>query len=726
MGQDLAPTPIIQIQDGCGNRPPGQNGYVVVDLVDARTLAPVDGVLQGLTAYGLTNGEAVLPYLSVRAPGLYRLRASAGSATSVSDPFSVYNSAADASPGASTLTLAQPTAPADGTRVTFVATVRDAFGNPIPGAAVSLRAVGGADVQQDASRTDAGGQVTGSVGRQSPGVDRVEAVVDGLVVALAQVTFTTIPSAAASTIDAAPSPAPADGTTPAVVTVTVLDAAAAPVAGAKVALAYAGPATITPISDTSDASGRATFAVFSGTVCSGALQATVNPGAGATVLSASPNLDFTSAIYKVGGTLYGLLFYSGLSLSSPGLPDLALEPRDYPLWPSWYPRAPWEVPATSPLPFAFRGWLVDGAPYSVGVASQPAWTRCEVTGGSGTVQAGHVDSVGVTCQPHFQSVKALLDGGRATTTYGEAFVWTAGNACDPMGFGTDGMVDRAGYLETSVFIDQQGVVKVLTAELPVVVPGLPAWSTLSPPDGAAQVATSGLHHFVRSWGGRLYGWGANGCGQVGEGTFSTRTSAVLVATGIAEVSASGRNSAAVTTDGRLLTWGCPDSGQLGRAWPPFEYPAPVAGGGWLHVAVGGASMYAVTTDGKLYAWGANSLGQLGDGTTQDRPAPVLVGTGFSQVAASGGHALALATDGRLFAWGENAYGQIGDGTTVARLVPKQVGSGFVSAAAGDGWSAAVTSDGRLFRWGRAQDPTRAASCTVNALVPAPARFGHFP
>ncbi|MEI8081786.1 MAG: hypothetical protein WCI74_08080, partial [Actinomycetes bacterium] len=137
--------------------------------------------------------------------------------------------------------------------------------------------------------------------------------------------------------------------------------------------------------------------------------------------------------------------------------------------------------------------------------------------------------------------------------------------------------------------------------------------------------------------------------------------------------AGGYHGLAVSRDGRLWGWGWNEHGQVGDGAAVNRLsPTPVGvATDWRAISSGSEHSLALKSDGSLWAWGSNELGQVGDGTTTNRSAPVRIGAGgdWGAVSAGGYHSLATRTDGSLWAWGWNGYGRLGDGTMTQRVVP---------------------------------------------------------
>lgn len=199
--------------------------------------------------------------------------------------------------------------------------------------------------------------------------------------------------------------------------------------------------------------------------------------------------------------------------------------------------------------------------------------------------------------------------------------------------------------------------------------------------------------------GTLWGWGQ---GQwVGDNTSTQRNSPVQIGAGTdwtANFSNGNATSCAIKKDGSMYAWGYNISGALGNnATGIMSSPVLVLGGlTWATCADGSQAMGGITTDGKLYMWGANNAGVLGQSNTTNKSTPIQVGTDttWSKLAMGGNntvgneYAIALKTDGTAWAWGINTTGNLGLNDTANRSSPVQIGtaSNWVQVACGDGFS----------------------------------------
>jgi alpha-tubulin suppressor-like RCC1 family protein len=214
-------------------------------------------------------------------------------------------------------------------------------------------------------------------------------------------------------------------------------------------------------------------------------------------------------------------------------------------------------------------------------------------------------------------------------------------------------------------------------------------------------------------GNKLWAWGSNSSGQLGDNTTDSKSSPVqTVAGGTNWKSISAKNAFHITgikTDGTLWLWGNNDYGQLGdesinNKSSPVQTVA--AGTTWKQVATSNSYTAAIKTDGTLWLWGYNSNGHLGDNTTDSKSSPVQTvagGTNWKSISLGTDVSAAIKTDGTLWMWGANGYGELGTNDSVTQTISSPVqtvagGSNWKQVSAGQS-TAAIKTDGTLWTWG---------------------------
>ncbi|MCL2381419.1 MAG: hypothetical protein FWC64_07470 [Treponema sp.] len=252
-----------------------------------------------------------------------------------------------------------------------------------------------------------------------------------------------------------------------------------------------------------------------------------------------------------------------------------------------------------------------------------------------------------------------------------------------------------------------------------------------PADGWRMVSVGEYHALALTADNRLFSWGRNNSGQLGNGEAngSNVTSPAEVARPALQwrmISAGQNHNIAITDDNRLFGWGSNAHGQLGR--PPAVgnelIPGNIAGAighSWITADVGPRHTVGIKEQGTLYTFGANDPALLGrdqvsqpgagiDGELRPhwQPGRVRVAGlsdyGWKSASAGTDHSAAIRVDGSLWVWGRNEWGQLGTGNAGSSRTPVRIahpgGHSWESVNAGDRFTIAIDDQGKLWSWGR--------------------------
>ena len=258
---------------------------------------------------------------------------------------------------------------------------------------------------------------------------------------------------------------------------------------------------------------------------------------------------------------------------------------------------------------------------------------------------------------------------------------------------------------------------------------------------------------ARDSDGKLYSWGYNSDGQLGNGTTENSSMPICISD-IENSSLSGKDIVDVyeisevviakDSNGKLYSWGYNNSGQLGNGTTTnSSMPvcisdienSPLKGKNIVDVYSDGYRIIAKDSNGKLYSWGGNYYGQLGNGTTQNCSMPVCIsdiensplkGKNIVDVHNYGYRIIAKDSNGKLYSWGWNDYGQLGNGTTDDSRMPICISDiensplkekKIVNIYTGDDTIIAKDSDGKLYSWGRNNFGQLGNGTTENSSMP---------
>ncbi len=219
--------------------------------------------------------------------------------------------------------------------------------------------------------------------------------------------------------------------------------------------------------------------------------------------------------------------------------------------------------------------------------------------------------------------------------------------------------------------------------------------------------------------GQAYCWGDNSFGQLGDGTFTDRPTAVPVGGGLVfdslEAAGNGHFTCGVTPGRITHCWGSNRHGQLGNGTntgqggqfgSSVHTPVQVIGGlVFRNIRLGGDHTCATTDDGTGYCWGRNAFGELGNGSAPNdvfQPTPVSGTQTYLHIATGDQHSCGVTPNGAAWCWGSNTNSRLGAGLTASTSpLPVAVSGGltFREVSAGTVSGCGLVSTGAAYCWG---------------------------
>jgi alpha-tubulin suppressor-like RCC1 family protein len=195
----------------------------------------------------------------------------------------------------------------------------------------------------------------------------------------------------------------------------------------------------------------------------------------------------------------------------------------------------------------------------------------------------------------------------------------------------------------------------------------------------AKIAAGGYSTFFIKTDGSLWALGDNTDGQLGDSTYTRRSTPVqaIGGTNVTTVATgSTGNTFFLKTDGTVWAMGY-------NLWGAYGDPSVVGSRNNVPIQVSGiANVTGMTgfASASVFLKIDGTLWMMGGPRAPSTPVQVNGGTNVTAIAASYGHILFIKTDDSLWAMGNNSDGQLGTGTEIGYPEPVPVSGGTNVAA----------------------------------------------
>lgn len=225
------------------------------------------------------------------------------------------------------------------------------------------------------------------------------------------------------------------------------------------------------------------------------------------------------------------------------------------------------------------------------------------------------------------------------------------------------------------------------------------------------ISHSSTHTVALVHDNQVYAWGANFLGQLGNNSTTSSNIPVLVSndTDWAKVDLGALHTVALKENGTIWGWGNNDNFSLSSSNnPPYYFTVPIQlspTNDWTDISAGASRTFAIKNDGTLWARGNNINYGLG------LPSPVFFNE-FTQVGTAtnwkkvkspvlNNFSIGLKTDNTLWGWGDNFYGAVGVAQLAYITQPTQIGTATWSDfAVSSNLTVGIQTNGTLWYWGK--------------------------
>ncbi len=220
--------------------------------------------------------------------------------------------------------------------------------------------------------------------------------------------------------------------------------------------------------------------------------------------------------------------------------------------------------------------------------------------------------------PHISNAVAVQGGGHHT-------IWLL----------SDGTVVACGDNSYG----QLGVPGIEGSGKPVQVPGL---------SEVVEISAAYRTSCARTASGAVYDWGANVDGQIGDGETSKGVFSpyhVPLPGPASEVACGGNiptdDFTLALVEGQVYGWGADGRGQIGDDETTNKLSPVATGLQFSQVVASGGTSYGLDASGDVWSWGSAFEGTLGTGETKDEPIPRLVDEGVVAISGTARDAIDL-------------------------------------------------------------------------------------